>query len=177
MKLFKKLMAVALAGVMVLTLLTGCATAINKNELINVLNDSKRYEEQYGIKTIEEGDNALAKAVAQKAKVYVENHNNSIADTAFYYAAYENDDLAGIREIVPKDTKDAYYLTTTRMTKLQSEEYKSNPAAFAAENLYRLYSLNTVDTTKLGDKAVASITTQKIGDYDYLIVVLVQAAK
>lgn len=176
MKLFKKLMAVALASVMALTLLAGCATPVNKNELVNIMNDSKVYE-RYGIKTVEEGSNALAKEVAQKAKTYVENHNNSTADAAFIYARSASNDIAGIRSIVPKDTEDAYYLAYTRVTRLQSEEYKSNPAMLAMQGLSSLYSLNDVDETKLGDKAVASITTQKIGDYDYMIVVLVQAKK
>ena len=39
MKMFKKLMAVALAGVMALTVLTGCAGTINKKEYVNVMND------------------------------------------------------------------------------------------------------------------------------------------
>lgn len=177
MKLFKKLMAVALVGVMALTLLAGCATPVNKNELVNIMNDSKVYESRYGIKTVEEGSNALAKEVAQKAKTYVENHNNSTAETAFFYAQNASNDIAGIRSIVPKDTEDAYYLAYTRVTKLQSEEYKSNPATLAMRSLSNLYSLNDVNKAKLGDKAVASITTQKIGDYDYMIVVLVQAKK
>ena len=36
MKMFKKLMAVALAGVMALTVLTGCAGTINKLSLIHI---------------------------------------------------------------------------------------------------------------------------------------------
>ena len=39
MKLFKKLMAVALAGAMALTVLTGCGGALNKADLIELLND------------------------------------------------------------------------------------------------------------------------------------------
>lgn len=40
MKLFKKLMAVALAGAMALAVLTGCAATLDKRELINYLNDT-----------------------------------------------------------------------------------------------------------------------------------------
>ena len=39
MKLFKKLMAVALAGVMALTILTGCGASFDKKEMIAMLND------------------------------------------------------------------------------------------------------------------------------------------
>lgn len=180
MKLFKKLMAVALAGAMVLTLFTGCAASVNKNELLKTLNDAKAYKEEYGIETIEAGDSTLAKNVASKAKDFIANHPDSVAEEAFYNAWNEEYDVAGIRSIVPKDTKDAYYLTFERLTKAQSEEYKAQPAAYVALHLEELIELNKLtdeQIAQLGDKATASITTQKIGDYEYLIVVLVQAAK
>lgn len=39
MKMFKKLMAVALAGVMALAVLTGCGSSLNEKELIKMMND------------------------------------------------------------------------------------------------------------------------------------------
>ena len=42
MKVFKKLMAVALAGVMALAVLTGCGAALNEREIINILNDAAK---------------------------------------------------------------------------------------------------------------------------------------
>ena len=39
MKMFKKLMAVALAGVMALAVLTGCGSTLNEKELIKQMND------------------------------------------------------------------------------------------------------------------------------------------
>lgn len=40
MKMFKKLMAVALAGVMALAVLTGCGSSVNEKEVIAVINDA-----------------------------------------------------------------------------------------------------------------------------------------
>lgn len=40
MKMFKKLMAVALAGVMALAVLTGCGTSVNEKEIIKIFNDT-----------------------------------------------------------------------------------------------------------------------------------------
>lgn len=40
MKMFKKLMAVALAGVMALAVLTGCGTSVNEKEVIKIFNDT-----------------------------------------------------------------------------------------------------------------------------------------
>lgn len=39
MKMFKKLMAIALAGVMALAILTGCSSSLNERELIKMMND------------------------------------------------------------------------------------------------------------------------------------------
>ena len=40
MKMFKKLMAIALAGVMALAILTGCGTSVNEKEIIKIFNDT-----------------------------------------------------------------------------------------------------------------------------------------
>lgn len=40
MKMFKKLMAVALAGVMAMAVLTGCGSSLNEKEVIAVVNDA-----------------------------------------------------------------------------------------------------------------------------------------
>lgn len=40
MKMFKKLMAIALAGVMALAVLTGCGTSLNEKEIIRIFNDT-----------------------------------------------------------------------------------------------------------------------------------------
>lgn len=44
MKMFKKLMAVALAGVMALAVLTGCGTSVNEKEVIKIFNDTLKTE-------------------------------------------------------------------------------------------------------------------------------------
>lgn len=43
-KMFKKLMAVALAGVMALAVLTGCGTSVNEKEVIKIFNDTLKTE-------------------------------------------------------------------------------------------------------------------------------------
>lgn len=187
MKMFKKLMAVALAGVMALTVLTGCAGTINKKEYVNALNDMKVLGE--GV-TIEQGDSALAKEVLSKAKVYAENHSQALiptvdlcVTTALSNAAIDEDgynkDCAKIRSIVPKDTKDQYTLMWTIVDEYKSKDFQNNQdfinAAMAAERSSG--ELNEVDEEKLGNTATASIATQKIGDTTFLVIVLVRAAK
>lgn len=60
MKMFKKLMAVALAGVMALAVLTGCGTSVNEKEVIKIFNDT--------LKTVA-AEQALAKKDVKIASV------------------------------------------------------------------------------------------------------------
>jgi len=73
MKMFKKLMAVALAGVMALAVLTGCGSSLNEKELIKQMNDSL-VGSTVGIKEFKADNGMTGKAkatsaiVAEKAK-------------------------------------------------------------------------------------------------------------
>lgn len=60
MKMFKKLVAVALAGVMALAVLTGCGTSVNEKEVIKIFNDT--------LKTVA-AERALAKKDVKIASV------------------------------------------------------------------------------------------------------------
>ena len=191
MKMFKKLMAVALAGVMALTVLTGCAGTINKKEYINILNDMEALGK--GV-TIEQGDSALAKEVLSKAKVYAENHSqdlyptvdmcavNALSDAKLAiddHGVDNNGDCAKIRSIVPKDTKDQYTLMWAVVDEYKSKDFQNNQE-FLNTMMTQAYSRNAKlnqTEAELGDTATASIATQKIGDTTFLVIVLVQAAK
>ena len=62
MKMFKKLMAVALAGVMALAVLTGCGTSVNEKEIIKILNDT--------LKTAQAGEPMKEKYVKNQSVKY-----------------------------------------------------------------------------------------------------------
>lgn len=185
MKMFKKLMAVALAGVMALTVLTGCAGTINKKEYVNVLNDLIKVSgKDY---TVEQGSDKLAKEVLAKVEVYAENHNRGEmrTKTAVAYDVLQDltyrdvDDADIIKAIVPDGAKDQYTLMWTQLNDYESKAFKNNESAV---NVIRMAmgnscELNEVDEDKLGTTATASIATQKIGEATFLVIVLVQAAK
>lgn len=184
MKMFKKLMAVALAGVMALTVLTGCAGTINKKEYVNVLNDLIKVSgKDY---TVEQGSDKLAKEVLAKVEVYAENHNRgemrtktAVAYDVLQDLTYRNGDYADVKAIVPKDAKDQYTLMWTQLNDYESKAFKNNESA---ANVIRMAmgnscELNKVDEDKLGTTATASIAAQKIGEATFLVIVLVQAAK
>lgn len=195
MKLFKKLMAVALAGAMALTVLTGCGSVVNERELVATLNDMKAlkkvwdYEEyvddgvETGVKTITRGSSALANQVLNKVKTYLETHPDSYNNAkSLLVDAYDpSSDDAKIRSIVPKDSKDAYYLAFLRVNEYQSEEFKNNKAGYMAQQLMGsgVCALNHIEdrTGTLGDNAVASVASAEIAGNTYLVVVFVQAAK
>ena len=185
MKMFKKLMAVALAGVMALTVLTGCAGTINKKEYVNVLNDLIKVSgKDY---TVEQGSDKLAKEVLAKVEVYAENHNRGEmrTKTAVAYDVLQDltyrgvDDADIIKAIVPDGAKDQYTLMWTQLNDYESKAFKNNESAV---NVIRMAmgnscELNEVDEDKLSTTATASIATQKIGEATFLVIVLVQAAK
>lgn len=184
MKLFKKLLAAALAGVLALTLLTGCSGMVNKSQLVDVLNamhflNDPGYPE---VKTIVQGDSKLATQLLDNVATFIAEHPDS------HYSAnsalYEYDDLdytLGSNRVCPKDTKDLYYYTWLRLDDPQSKEFQQNRAYHIAEILRyqdHIRTLNKGDQdTHLctySDTATASIATKKIGDYEYLAIVFVQ---
>lgn len=184
MKMFKKLMAVALAGVMALTVLTGCAGTINKKEYVNVMNDLLKVSgEDY---TVEQGSDKLAKEVLAKVEVYAENHNRGEMNTKTAVAydvleelTHRNNDYADIKAIVPDGAKDQYTLMWTQLNDYESKAFKNNESTV---NVIKMamgnsHVLNEVDEEKLGNTATASIAAQKIGNATFLVIVLVQAAK
>lgn len=177
MKMFKKLMAVALAGVMSLAILTGCASTVNKKEYINVLNDMFKSD---GI-TVEQDSDALAKQVLTKVSAYADDHSKGVyftVDQAALNALYDIDseDVADIKSIVPKDSKDRYSLMWTTVEDYQSKDFQ-NYKEFIRVAMSHETELNDVEEDTLGKTATASIATQKIGDTTFLVIVLVQAAK
>lgn len=183
MKLFKKLLAAALAGVLALTLLTGCSGMLNKSQLVDALNamhflNDPDYPE---VKTIVQGDSKLATQLLDNVATYIAEHPDSYysANSALY-AYDELDYMLGSNRVCPKDTKDLYYYTWLRLDDPQSKEFQQNRAYHIAEMIYQNHvrTLNEedpdTDLYTYSDTATASIATKKIGEYEYLAIVFVQ---
>lgn len=186
MKLFKKLLAAALAGVLALTLLTGCSGMVNKSQLVDVLNAMHYLDfcesDHPEVKTIVQGDSKLATQLLDNVATYIAEHPDSrySANRTLYY--YEDLDYTlGSNRVCPKDTRDFYYYTWLRLDDPQSKEFQQNRAYRIAESLIyqdHIYPLNkeNPDThlCTYSDTATASIATKKIGEYEYLAIVFVQ---
>lgn len=183
MKFLKKLLAIALAGVLALTMLTGCAQSVNEKQLVDALNDL-HYLSRYDIDTIVQGDNKLAKQVLGEIKTYITTHPQAgpNADAVFeMYGPGNSYFPASSFTDITKDSKDAYYYAYMRLNEFQSKEFSENRTAQIAQLLaYKdsLSELNEIDPeTTLETTATASIATDKIGDYEYLVIIFVQKAK
>lgn len=192
MKMFKKLMAVAVAGVMALTVLTGCAgNVVNKKDIVNTMNDVIKYADLGVDVTVEQGSDKLAKDVLAKTAAYAKNHTHKMdwegevftAEEAAVYALrdaeYDEGDDAGIRDaVLPKDTKDQYTLMYTALDEYESKAFKDNQSLVVlvkAMMMNRSIRLNNVEAK--AKTITASIATQKIGDTTFLVIVTVQAEK
>lgn len=124
MKMFKKLMAVALAGVMALAVLTGCGTSLNEKELIKQLNDQltyasmidpsyKDFKEFKADKEMDAKAETIAKKVAEKAKTQAEIET----------VLKSNE----VKEIVlGKDDTNVYEVSYVKSVSFGSKYYKTN---------------------------------------------------
>lgn len=128
MKMFKKLMAVALAGVMALAVLTGCGSSLNEKEIIKQLNDQLKARAAYGTtdenykefkadKEMGAKAETIAKKVAEKAKTQAEIET-----------VLQSDDVKNI--LVGKDDTNVYKVNYVKSVSFGSKYYQTNKDAF-----------------------------------------------
>ena len=122
MKMFKKLMAIALAGVMALAVLTGCGSSLNEKEIIKQMNDKlKAYPTVYGDsykefkadKEMGAKAETIAKKVAEKAKTQAEIET-----------VLQSDDVKNI--LVGKDDTNLYEVSYVKSVSYGSKYYQTN---------------------------------------------------
>lgn len=196
MKLFKKLMAVALAGAMALTVLTGCGSVVNQKELFSVIKDVTQARTN-GEGEIVQGDGTLAKQAFNLTKTYAENHQSALKEHP-YYGPYEdaiqwivsdavvrssrNTDMAGLRAIVPAGSKDAYYVSCAEVkdyqSKFMTEEQMLELAMMLTEMSFNVQiNENVAGHDDLGDTVTIHLYSGRIAEKNYVFMVAVVAAK
>lgn len=194
MKLFKKLMAVALAGAMALTVLTGCGSVVNQKELFTVIKDIQQ-EVSGGEMEVVQGDGSLAKQVFNQTRTFVENHQSFIKEhegdqdavleivaTARVREDDTGDDLAGLRTVIPAGSKDAYYVGCAEVKDYQSKYMTDNQMIELAANLIQMSSNiqinpNVADDDDLDDTVTVHLYSGRIAEKNYVFLVAVDAAK
>ena len=163
MKMMKKLMAVALAGVMALTLLAGCGNpyALTEKELLNALTDLSPITLGSNKVTLKAADNTDAAAVMQALAGKDLEARDFYLETAANWQTVLNikdDECVGI----------AY----KKVTEIKSETLnKLQNLVYASDLLDSVKNVTNVGPRD-GAEATVSVKIGKIGDAEYIVMVL-----
>lgn len=175
MKMFKKLMAIALVGVMALAVLTGCGSSLNEKELIKQMNDQltvssmtnssyKGFKEFKADKEMDAKAATIAKKVAEKAKTQAE------IDTVLASAE--------MKEIVlGKDDTNVYMISYVKSVSFGSKYYKTNKdmvdLGVIENNATRYFDSTALVGRETKDAVVGvGFADATVGDSVYTIVVM-----
>ena len=176
MKFVKKLLAVVLAGTMVLTLLTSCGTSKTKIEdyiksmpsvtlesILTIGSDS-----HVTLKPVKNNDAAL---LASKAKDWLAASENADKTAKEYMDELDYDAYVSFREPFVDDDKAEY--VGISFIKLPSEKFDSQNAwiAYNLMSKERVMIISNWDAVD-GSEGTVSVTTEKIGDNTYAFAVI-----
>lgn len=175
MKMFKKLMAIALAGVMALAVLTGCGTSLNEKELIKQLNDDLKLSAAYGStydgykefkadKEMGAKAETIAKKVAEKAKTQAEIET-----------VLKSDDVKNI--LVGKDDTNRYMVSYVKSVSYGSKYYQTNKDMLDLNVIRHNAKLHCDSTALVGREVKDAVVgvgfaDVTVGDSVYTIVVM-----
>lgn len=175
MKMFKKLMAIALAGVMALAVLTGCGSSLNEKELIKQMNDQltvnsmtnssyKGFKEFKADKEMDAKAETIAKKVAEKAKTQAEIET-----------VLKSDEMKEI--VLGKDDTNVYMISYVKSVSFGSKYYKTNKdmvdLGVIENNATRYYNSTALVGRETKDAVVGvGFADATVGDTVYTIVVM-----
>ena len=163
MKMMKKLMAVALAGVMALTLLAGCGNpyALTEKELLNALTDLSPTTLGSNKVTLKAADNTDAAAVMQALD------GKNLEDRDFYLET-----AANWQTVLDIKDDECVGIAYKKVTEIKSETLNKMQNLIYASDL--LDSVKRVTSAVLEDGAEATVSVKigKIGDAGYIVMVL-----
>ena len=176
MKFVKKLLAVVLAGTMVLTLLTSCGISKTKIEdyiksMPSVTLESMLVsgsDSHVTLKPVENNDAAL---LASKAKDWLAASENADKTAKEYMDELDYDEYVSFREPFVDDDKAEY--VGISFIKLPSEKFDSQNAwiAYNLMSKERVMIISNWDAVD-GSEGTVSVTTEKIGDNTYAFAVI-----
>ena len=183
MKMFKKLMAVALAGVLALTVLTGCGSSVNRKEFVRYLNDNSKFLFGSGVIELSDaGKEQADKVIALVQEAYNKTADDKKADFDPMEALKNEPKVSGPSKLNPyyesvekalgltKDTKDTYLFNVVTVDKNTSEYNKKYATSQLAQKaMADLEMLVRGDGS--GNKGTVSFDTVTLGDTEYLVVV------
>ena len=166
MKMFKKLMAVALAGVMALVVLTGCASnAVSTKEIMANITDNNPVSIRGRSVTLKSAAEDDAVKVMQILQAYKAAHKDAEEDRDF---------APCLPDIMEKlDIKENEYVGISRV---KIETYQSKTIK-EMQNAQIASALTAPQTLRLGNfedgaEGTISMKIDKIGDDTYIIAVI-----
>lgn len=176
MKFVKKLLAVVLAGTMVLTLLTSCGTSKTKIEdyiesMPSITLESMLVngpDSHVTLKPVKNNDAAL---LASKVKDWLAVSANADKTAQDYMIDLDDDAYDSFRETFADDDKAEY--VGISFIKLPSETFDLQNAWFAYNLMSkeRVMIISTWDAAD-GSEGTVSVTTEKIGNNTYAFAVI-----
>ena len=176
MKFVKKLLAVVLAGTMVLTLLTSCGTSKTKIEdyiksMPSVTLESMLVNGSDSHVTLKPVKNNDAALLASKVKDWLAASENADKTAREYMIELDYDAYDSFREPFVDDDKPEY--VGISFIKLPSEKFDSQNAwiAYNLMSKERVMIISTWDAAD-GSEGTVSVTTEKIGDNTYAFAVI-----
>lgn len=176
MKFVKKLLAVVLAGTMVLTLLTSCGTSKTKIEdyiksMPSVTLESSLTQGRDSHVTLKPVKNTEAALLASKVKDWLAVSGNADKTAREYMIDLMDDDDAynSFIETFADDYKAEY--VGISFIKLPSEKFDSQNAWIAYNLMSRVMIISTYDAVD-GSEGTVSVTTEKIGNNTYAFAVI-----
>lgn len=176
MKFVKKLLAVVLAGTMVLTLLTSCGTS--KTEIEDYIKSmpsvtlgsmlTSGSDSHVTLKPVKNNDAAL---LASKVKDWLAEPANADKTAQDYMMDLPYDEDDSFRETFADNSKAEY--VGISFIKLPSEKFDLQNAwiAYSLMSKERVMIISTWDATD-GSEGTVSVTTEKIGDNTYAFAVI-----
>lgn len=178
MKMFKKLMAVALAGVMALAVLTGCGTSVNEKEIISMINDMQKTPWAQGILVKYGMEATTYKAadadVKQKTAAVAELVQKDVKkeDTIDKILKNKHEDI--VKAVVGKDDKNVYAVSYVTKVKYDSKLFnKVDNGLDLAEIFTHIDPLNVLDSEyKYDGNGFIGFKDVTINDNVYTIVIM-----
>lgn len=158
MKMFKKLMAVALAGVMAMAVLTGCGSSLNEKEVIAVINDAiksplaKVVEDETGEKNVEITFKAADSELKDKTKAVAGIVEEKIGEKDTIDTILKGKKDAILDALAGKDRKDTNMYLVSYATKVKYDSKLFNTlneginALEIAQNITKIHA-----STEIGD--------------------------
>ena len=176
MKFVKKLLAVVLAGTMVLTLLTSCGTSKTEIEdyiesMPSVTLESMLENGPDSHVTLKPAKNNDAALLASKAKDWLAESANADKTARDYMIDLDYDAYESFRKNIVDDDKAEY--VGISFIKLPSETFDLQNAWFAYNLMSkeRVMIISTWDAAD-GSEGTVSVTTEKIGNNTYAFAVI-----